>query len=61
MTERVKVKEEPTQQSKRGPGSGKPGDLHEALEDSFPASDPPAVTQPIRSGAPDQGEKAGTG
>jgi hypothetical protein len=28
-------------------------DLHDALEDSFPASDPPAMTQPLhKSGAP---------
>jgi hypothetical protein len=27
--------------------------LHDALEDSFPASDPPALTQPLhKSGAP---------
>jgi hypothetical protein len=27
--------------------------LHDALEDSFPASDPPAMTQPLhKSGAP---------
>jgi hypothetical protein len=27
--------------------------LHEALEDTFPASDPPAMTQPLhKSGAP---------
>ena len=39
----------------RGAGAGNPADtdreaeeeLHEALEDSFPASDPPAITQPV--------------
>ena len=29
-------------------------ELHDALEDSFPASDPPAMTQPThKSGAPE--------
>jgi hypothetical protein len=33
--------------------------LEEELEDSFPASDPPSLTQPSKAGAPDhKGDKA---
>ena len=33
--------------------------LEEELEDSFPASDPPSLTQPSNAGAPDhKGDKA---
>ena len=29
-------------------------ELERELEDTFPASDPPSLTQPIKSGAPDR-------
>ncbi len=63
MSERVKVKDDP----KTKKGADAAGDLHDALADSFPASDPPAVTQPNKPGAPapkdpapqDKGSKRG--
>jgi hypothetical protein len=37
----------------------KSDELERELEDSFPASDPPSLTQPNKSGAPDhKGDKA---
>jgi hypothetical protein len=44
------VAKEANQQKKH---EEKQEELHDALEDTFPASDPPALTQPLhKSGAP---------
>jgi hypothetical protein len=51
MEERVKSKaREPTKDSANA-------ELERELTDSFPASDPPSITQPnVKPGAPDHGE-----
>lgn len=33
--------------------------LEEALEESFPASDPPSITQPVHPSKPDDGKRGG--
>jgi hypothetical protein len=47
------VAKEADKQKKQEEHHEKQEKLHDALEDSFPASDPPAMTQPThKSGAP---------
>jgi hypothetical protein len=47
------VAKEANKQKKQEEHHEKQEKLHDALEDSFPASDPPAMTQPThKSGAP---------
>jgi hypothetical protein len=47
------VAKEADKQKKEEEHQEKQEQLHDALEDSFPASDPPALTQPLhKSGAP---------
>ncbi|MEA2833418.1 MAG: hypothetical protein QOG66_1620 [Methylobacteriaceae bacterium] len=47
------VAKEANKQKKQEEHHEKQERLHDALEDSFPASDPPAMTQPThKSGAP---------
>jgi hypothetical protein len=47
------VAKEANKQKKEEEHHEKQEQLHDALEDTFPASDPPALTQPLhKSGAP---------
>jgi hypothetical protein len=47
------VAKEASKQKKEEEHHEEQEELHDALEDSFPASDPPAMTQPLhKSGAP---------
>jgi hypothetical protein len=47
------IAKEASKQKKEEEHHEKQEQLHDALEDSFPASDPPAMTQPLhKSGAP---------
>jgi hypothetical protein len=47
------IAKEANKQKKQEEHHEKQEKLHDALEDSFPASDPPAMTQPThKSGAP---------
>ncbi|MEA2759472.1 MAG: hypothetical protein QOH65_2085 [Methylobacteriaceae bacterium] len=49
----MSVPKETSKQKKEAEHHEKQEKLNDALEDSFPASDPPAMTQPLhKSGAP---------